>query len=322
MATRQPAASSYNETSSNNALDVRFFADVFRESAVPSVIIGPDSTVLFWNAAAERLFGWTSEELIGRTLPLVPPDAFEEHLRLRKRTLEGQGFTQHRITRLAKDGRPIELSLSTWPVRGPDGRVNAIIGIYSDVSAEEVRFREALVNERLQELEQLYATAPIGLGFFDTDLHYIRVNERLAQMDGMPVEAHIGKGLSDVVPDVASKLEGIYREVLTTGSSVIELEFRAETPAIPGMQRDWQVSIYPFKHPDGTLLGATVAVSDITERKRLNDELKRQEMLLRLVIDSCRGWWFMSIAITGTVSRIALTASGSKGLLRISPAKE
>jgi PAS domain-containing protein len=54
--------------------DVPFFADVFRGSAVPSIIIAPDSMVLFWNAAAERLFGWSSAEVLGRPLPLVPPD--------------------------------------------------------------------------------------------------------------------------------------------------------------------------------------------------------------------------------------------------------
>ena len=66
-------------------------------------------------------------------------------------------------------------------------------------------------------------------------------------------------------------------------------ELRAAAPALPGVQRDWQVSAYPLKRPDGTVSGVTVVVSDITERKWLNDELKRQEMLLRLVIDALPG---------------------------------
>src|SRR5690348_10784133 len=86
-----------------DVLDVSFFAEVFRDSAVPSVILDPNSTVMFWNAAAERLFGWSSDEVVGRKLPLVPPDRLEEHYRMRQRTPEGRGFTQHRITRLAKD---------------------------------------------------------------------------------------------------------------------------------------------------------------------------------------------------------------------------
>jgi PAS domain S-box-containing protein len=270
-------------------LDVSFFADVFHDSGVPSVIIAPDSTVLFWNAAAERVFGWSSEELVGRPLPLVPPDRWDEHYSIRQRTLDGDGFTQHRITRLAKDGTPIEVSLSTWPIRSAAGRTTALIGIYGDIDGEQLRLRQSLANKQLEELERLYATAPIGLGFLDTELRYVRVNERLAQINGATVQAHIGRRLADIVPEVAASLGGVYREAIATGTAVIERELRASTPALPGVQRDWQVSVYPLKHPDGTVLGVTIVVSDITERKRLNDELKRQEMLLRLVIDAIPG---------------------------------
>jgi PAS domain S-box-containing protein len=272
-----------------NISGVPFFADVFRDSAVPSVIIASDSTVLFWNAAAERLFGWSSGEALGRPLPSVPRDRMDEHIRLRQRTLDGQGFSQHRVTRLAKDGTPLELSLSTWPIRGADGRITAMVGIFIDIGAEQLRLRQSLANKQLQELERLYETAPIGLGFLDPDLRFVRVNERLAQIDGLPAEAHIGRRLADVVPEAAASLEGIYREVIATGASLTERELRAATPALPGESRDWQVSAYPLKQPDGSVLGVTFAVSDITERKRFSDELKRQETLLRLVIDAVPG---------------------------------
>ena len=253
------------------------------------MIIAPDSVVLFWNGAAERLFGWSSEEVLGRPLPIIPQDRVNEHRRIRQRTLEGQSLLQHRTTRLAKDGRPIELSLSTWPIRGVDGRVKAMIGICTDIAAEELRFPQSLAKKQLEEIERLYATAPIGLGLLDTELRFVRVNERLARIDGLAANAHIGRRLADVVPEVAASMEDIYREVIATGMLLVERELRAATPALPGVQRDWQVSAYPLKHPDGTVLGVTVAVSDITEHKRLNDELKHQEMLLRHVIDAMPG---------------------------------
>jgi PAS domain S-box-containing protein len=275
--------------SANSALDISFFADVFRESAVPSVIIAPDSVALFWNRAAERLFGWSSDEILGRPLILVPSDGTDEHRRIRRRTLDGQGFSQQRIIRLAKDAKPIEVSLSTWPIRGADGRVIAIIGIYTDIGAEDLRFRQSVAKKQLEELARLYATAPIGLGFLDPELRFVRVNERLAQIDGLAAEEHIGKRLADVVPEAAASLEAVYRDVMETGVPLTEREVRAATPALPGVQRDWQVSAFPLRRPDGTALGVTFAVSDITERKRLNEELKRQGALLRLVIDAVPG---------------------------------
>src|SRR5215469_12432963 len=125
----------------NDVCNVSFFADVFLDSPVPSIIIAADGTVLFWNAAAERLFGWSSEEVLGRPLPIVPPHLMDEHRWIRRHTLDGQGFWQHRITRVAKDGRRIELGLSTWPIRGTDGGVIGIIGIYANIAAKELRVR-------------------------------------------------------------------------------------------------------------------------------------------------------------------------------------
>jgi PAS domain S-box-containing protein len=253
--------------------------------------MGPDSKVLFWNGAMQRLFGWSAEEVLGRPLPVVPPERWEEHLQLR-RTLAGKGFSRRRIVRRDKEGRPIEVSLSTWPIRDADGHVIAFVAIYADVQTEELRLRRSIAEKQLEEIERLYATAPIGLCFLDADLRFVRVNERLAQIDGLAAEAHVGRRLAEVVPEVAASMEGIYRELMATGVPLKERELRAATPALPGVPRVWQVSAYPLKDPDGTVVGVTVAVSDITERKQWSEELERQEALLRLVIDGLPGMVF------------------------------
>ena len=278
--------------SSGRSPDISFFADVFRNSAIATLIMGPDSRVLFWNAAMERLFGWSAEEAVGRPLPLVPPERWEEHLKLRRRTQTGKGFSRHRIIRRDKKGGPVEVSLSTWPIRGAEGQVIAIVGIYADVETDDLRFRSSLAEKQLKEIERLYATAPIGLCFLDKDLRFVRVNERLAQIDGLAAEAHIGRRLVDVVPEVAASLEGIYHEVIATGVPLKERELRAATPGLPGVPRVWQVSAYPLKDLDGTVMGVTVAVRDITESKHWSEEQERQEALLRLVIDGLPGMVF------------------------------
>ena len=74
---------------------------------------------------------------------------------------------------------------------------------------EQRRLRESLANKQLEELERLYATAPIGLGFLDTELRYIRVNERLAQINGVSAQSHVGRRLADIVPEVAAAIESV-----------------------------------------------------------------------------------------------------------------
>ena len=281
-----------SKTTTATLPDISFFADVFRDSVVPTLIMGSDSTVLFWNDAMERLFGWSAAEVVGRPLPLVPPEQWEDHLELRRRTQAGEGFSRHRIIRRDKTGRPVEISLSTWPIRGSDGHVMGFVGIYVQVQTEELRLRRSLAEKQLEEIERLYATAPIGLCFLDRDLRFVRVNERLAQMDGLAAEAHTGRKLAEVVPEVAAAMKDIYREVMASGVPLKERELQAATPALPGVMRAWQVSAYPLKDPDGTVLGITAAVSDITERKQWSEEIKRQEALLRLVIDGLPGMVF------------------------------
>ncbi|MBS1857599.1 MAG: PAS domain S-box protein [Acidobacteria bacterium] len=280
--------------SPGESLEFSFFADAFRDSPVASVILSAEGDVLFWNPAAEALFGWSAAEAVGHPLPFIPPDRIEEHRQMRRRDLEGTGFAGQHIRRVRKDGAALDLSVSTAPIRGASGQVTGILSIYTDVSAarraeEAHRARQALADEQLAQLERFYATAPIGLGFVDTDLRYVRVNERLAQMNGRPAAEHTGKRLDEVAPELATHIEGACRRVFETAEAVGEFEVRAATPALSGASRDWLISLHPLRQPDGELLGATLVLSDITERKQFLERLSRQERLLRLTIDGMPG---------------------------------
>ena len=81
-------------------------------------------------------------------------------MRIRQRTLQGQGFSQQRVTRMVKDGTRIEVDLSTWPIRAPDGSVSPLVGKLAETGAEQMRLLQALANKQLEEVERLYATAP------------------------------------------------------------------------------------------------------------------------------------------------------------------
>ena len=125
------------------------------------------------------------------------------------------------------------------------------------------------------ELEHLYRTAPVGLCLMDTDLCFVRINERLAAINGRPVSEHLGRTLREVTPDIAPKVEPIYRQVIETGDPALNFEVHGSTPARPDEQRDWLVSYYPLKSPDGTVVGVSTVVQDITERKRIEEEVRQ-----------------------------------------------
>ncbi len=120
--------------------------------------------------------------------------------------------------------------------------------------------------ERAGEVERLYAIAPVGLCYFDTDLRYRYINEWLARINGLEVEAHLGKTIDEVLQDVAVGVVQQLRQVIETGEPIIDGEVEAETPAHPGESRHYMHSYYPDKSEDGTVVGVSCVVQDITER--------------------------------------------------------
>jgi PAS domain S-box-containing protein len=144
--------------------------------------------------------------------------------------------------------------------------------------AEELARRAALAvenarlyrqaNETAAMLDTLVATAPIGLGFWDRDFRYVRINDALAEINGVSLEQHIGRTLHEVLPELAPTLEPLWRQVLETGEPLIDIEVSGETPAQPGVTRHWLATYYPVPNAVGDPIGVGAIVSDITERKR------------------------------------------------------
>jgi PAS domain S-box-containing protein len=104
-----------------------------------------------WNHSAERVFGWRAEQVMGKPIPIVPQDAQDEFKALRGRVLEGEGFAGLELRRQRKDGRMIDVLMSTAPLR--DDR-NRIIGIMASVL--EIT-EQKLMESRLTKLNRLYA---------------------------------------------------------------------------------------------------------------------------------------------------------------------
>jgi PAS domain S-box-containing protein len=145
--------------------------------------------------------------------------------------------------------------------------------------------KEAFQDEAL-ELEHIYHTAPVGLCLLDRELRYLRINERLAEIHGKPVSEHIGRPLREVLPALAPTLEPMHRRILETGEAEVNVDISGTTPAQPGVVRDWLASHYPLMSEDGTVLGISVVVQEITDRKRVERKLRESEERLRVMSDA------------------------------------
>lgn len=193
--------------------------------------------------------------------------------------LEVEGLVKRREDKL--DGRGVLVSTTAKGrrayQRATQQSLTHLQGTLSTMKPEQLAAIHTLLSsligprlsERAAEVERLYGIAPVGLCYFDTDLRFVYINEWLARLNGLPLEAHLGKTIDEVLKDVAAGVVPQLRHVLDTGEPIIDGRVEAETPAHPGESRHYMHNYYPDKSEDGTVMGVSCVVQDITERIEL-----------------------------------------------------
>jgi PAS domain S-box-containing protein len=112
-----------------------------------------DGTITSWNPAAERMFGYTAEEIVGRPISvLMPPERHDDLEAILGRIRRGERVEHYETVRVAKNGRRIEVSLSVSPVKDREGRIVGAAKIARDIS--ERRQMEAERERLLREAQQ------------------------------------------------------------------------------------------------------------------------------------------------------------------------
>jgi PAS domain S-box-containing protein len=127
-------------------------------SPLALVEFGLDTRIRLWNPAAERIFGWTAEEMLGRGgLPMAPPDKRAEAEELFERVLGGESINDFETVRLRKDGTLVPVSIAAATVRDSAGRGIGNMVAYTDITERkaqeaEVHRLNAELRARLEDL--------------------------------------------------------------------------------------------------------------------------------------------------------------------------
>ena len=134
----------------------------------------------------------------------------------------------------------------------------------------EARDAEKRKDEGLALLDGLFANAPVGLGFLDTQLRYVRINRKLAEINGRTIDDHLGQRVDAVIGgDLGAQVARDCLKVIETGEALLDLEVTGE-PVFPGRRRVWLANYYPVRMGlGGEVTGVGTVVQEITERKRV-----------------------------------------------------
>ncbi|MFV1966626.1 MAG: SpoIIE family protein phosphatase [Pirellulaceae bacterium] len=135
-----------------------------------------DGIVLTWNVGAEKLYGYSADEVVGKhVLTLAAPDSRDESIEILERVKRGEAVIQYETVAVRKDGRRIDVALTVCPLKNALGEVVRSAGVVRDISArrqaEEERIRRVEAEREIdiarQVQQKLFPSFPPSLPGFD-----------------------------------------------------------------------------------------------------------------------------------------------------------
>jgi PAS domain S-box-containing protein len=249
-----------------------WFESLTVATPVPVIAVDTEGTVELWNDAAERVFGWTADEVVGRPLPTVPPAREGEADRLIERTLAGDSLDGVDVRRQDADGELRDLSLSTEPIRDAEGEAVGVMGTLVDVT--EARERE----RRLREFEMAVEQAGHAIYLTDEEGVITYVNPAFEEVTGYGRDDAVGE-----TPNILNSGEmsdSYFERLWTTITSGHVWRERVTDQRKTGERYTASQTIAPIT--DGDSVEGYVAIqTDITETEITKQRLSVLNRVLR-----------------------------------------
>jgi PAS domain S-box-containing protein len=255
---------------------------ILNTSPLPIQSADADGRITSWNKAAERLFGWTEEEVVGRVCPTVPPEDIEEYLGMIRRVMQGETYVGLVRYRRKKDGGLLTCSISAAPQQNGRRELAGVTFIVEDIT-ERKRAEEAL-RESQQLLQLVLATLPVGVMVTDQAGNIVLANAASKRIWGDiiisgPQRWAQTKGFwHDSGERVAPTAWASVRALSEGRASLNEL---IDIETYGGQQKTIENSAAPIRNAKGLIVGAVVVNEDVTERVRAEEQLKRSNEELR-----------------------------------------
>ncbi|MEU0784093.1 SpoIIE family protein phosphatase [Streptomyces sp. NPDC006173] len=250
--------------------------------SIAAMVLDAEGRIVFWTPQAEDLIGYTAEEVLGKYAArmIIHPEHLQSVSKLFAEVLATGRSWAGAFPIRHKDGSTRLMEFRNMRLLDDLGDVYAL-GIAADHTLLQ------RVETDLALCEQLINQSPIGLALMDPDLRYLMVNPALERIDGIPAEDHVGRHLRETLPfpDVDT-VESALRQVLTTGTPLLDQYHVGRPPADPEHEHAWSLSFYRLEDPGGRVLGAAASVVDVTERHRAAAEADRARRRLALIADA------------------------------------
>ncbi|WP_049812854.1 PAS domain S-box protein [Bradyrhizobium japonicum] len=179
----------------------RLFSAVVESSNDAIITKSLDGTITSWNKAAERVFGYSASEAIGRQVDIIMPEGQREEVaEMLARTRNGEVIDQHETVRLHKSGQPIDVLLSQVPLRSTDGKIIGASKVARDIT--ERKRAESALNREIEERQRIFETSQDLILVTDGYGNFIQISPSVRDILGYKPEDMIGHSAIEFIhPD-------------------------------------------------------------------------------------------------------------------------
>lgn len=248
-------------------------------------IIGKDlqGIILSWNKAAEKMFGYTADEIIGHPITILVPDEQRDEISfLLERARKGEVVTQFETKRRKKTGETIDVTLTISPIRDNKGRVMAISTISRDITDIKKMKEEIRINqEKLQEIIEFFPDPTYILG---RDRNILGWNTAMEEMSSIKKPDILGKNALTHLKEIYGTSRPMLIDLLDKSENEIStphLNMRKTSASVsseiflPKSEKYLWVKASPLYDKAGNFIGAIESARDITAWKKAEKSLER-----------------------------------------------
>jgi PAS domain S-box-containing protein len=249
--------------------------------------------IVFWNQAAERLYGWSKIEAEGRTTHFLLATQFPYELPLIEATLLKTGHWEGELQHRTRDGRKVVVS-SRWALRtGENGEPIGVLESNRDLTklkTEERRF------------ENLLEAAPDAIVIVNKIGIIQIVNAQTERIFGYARGELVGMPVEILVPQSVHGKHAVHREAYshTPQPRSMGAELNLQVRRKDGSEFPVEISLSPIETADGTLISS--AVRDVTERKQFELKLRETEQRFRVLVEGIKDYAIVGLDPQGLIS--------------------
>lgn len=242
-----------------------------------------DGKINSWNQGAQKLYGYTAEEAIGKLFLIIIPDLLQDQVceTFRKLT-QGQLFEDNHTTRIRKDGSTIYVSIKYSLIQDALGNIVEISSIHRDIT-EGIQYEEALTKERELLMVTLNSLTE-GVIATDSQDRIFLINEAASNLTGYSQAESINQPIDQILYIIDDKTS----EPLTRITSLSASPNQRMSQNLILVTRNLSevlVSIHssPIK-ASTNIIGAVIVLQDISEKQKIEQELNKTDKLESLGI--------------------------------------